>query len=98
MKERSPSNMDIAICPDLRPVYDYEVAQGNVVTRIDAPAGTECEYAIIFGEPLKSLGIPDCEDPPDFMSHWECRDSHYPIEAGFFCREHRHCIAGPIHD
>jgi hypothetical protein len=90
--------MDIAICPDLRLVYDYEVAHGNTVTRIDAPAGTTCEYAIVFAEPLKILGTAATGEMPPVVKHWECRDTHYAIEAGFFCREHRHSIAGPLVD
>jgi hypothetical protein len=90
--------MAISICPDLRLVYDYEVAHGNTVARIDAPAGTECEYAIVFAEPLKIWGTAKTGEISPAVKYWECLDTHYAIEVGFYCREHRHSVAGPAID
>jgi len=90
--------MGLNLCPDLQLVYDYEVAHGNAVIRIDSPAGIECEYAVVFSEPLKICGTPQTDELPSFVMHWESHDSHYPTEAGFFCSEHRHSVAGPVLD
>jgi len=90
--------MNVAICADLRIVYDYEIAHGNTIVRIDAPAGSECEYALVFADSLKIWGTAKTGELPLVVRSWECRDTHYPIEAGFYCGEHRHSIAGPISD
>jgi hypothetical protein len=90
--------MNVAICPDLRLVYDNEIANGNSVERIDAPAGTECEYAVVFNQPLMIWGAPKTAELASTVKYWECRDSHYAIEAGYFCSKHRHSIAGPVPD
>ena len=86
------------LCADLRGVYEYEITHGNMVLRIDEPAGTECPYAVIFAEPLKIWGTPDTGNIPKVVEYWESRDPHYARESGFVCTQHRHAIAGPTSD
>lgn len=88
--------MNSKLCPDLQFICDFELAHGNVVSHIEEPAGTSCEYAVVFTEPLRIVGTAKSEELPPFVTHWESRDPHYPVEAGFFCTKHRHSVAGPI--
>jgi len=86
----------VNLCAELRVIYEYEIAHGNVVASVAAPAGTQCDYAIAFREPLKSWGAAEARSLPDAVRRWECNDTHYALEAGFYCSEHRHSVAGPI--
>lgn len=86
----------LQLCADLRPIYDFELAHGNYVTGVAAPAGMKCDYAVSFAEPLHFIGTPAAENLPATVEYWECCDPHYEIEAGYFCHKHQHSIAGPI--
>jgi hypothetical protein len=92
------SDTKLQLCDDLRLVYDFEVAHGNFVTAISAPAGTKCSYEVIFSEPLKIIGTTNAMQLPEFLQYWENRDPHYDIEAGYFCPKHKHSVAGPLED
>jgi len=88
----------LQLCSDLKVIYDYELAHGNTLAAIAAPAGTECPYAVILAKPLKICETPEADNLPEFIQYWESRDPHYEIEAGFVCSKHRHSIAGPLAD
>ena len=86
----------LKLCSDLRPIYDHELAHGNYVASVTAPAGTKCDYAIVFAEPLNFIDSAAAENLPPTVEYWECRDPHYDIEAGYFCAKHSHSISGPL--
>ena len=78
----------------IRPIYELELSMGNLVERIDRPAGSKCPLAIIFKHELhideiKKMGLPS-------VTYWENYDPHYPIECGYFCESTRHAVAGPF--
>lgn len=80
----------------LRPIVEYELKRGNIIERVDRPAGTRCPLAVIFRKPLDFAGLKATLGLPAEVSTWENRDSHYPLEAGYGCERTRHAIAGPI--
>jgi hypothetical protein len=77
-------------------IYEYEIALGNGVVRVDEPAGTNCPLAVVFEKPLHFGAIAADLVLPVGVEKWENRGTHYPLEAGFVCLETRHCIAGPL--
>ena len=81
---------------NLRNIYEYEVALGNEVLRVDEPAGSNCPLAVVFRQPLHFTEIAANLVVPAAVERWENRDTHYSLEAGFVCRESRHSIAGPL--
>ena len=88
----------LLLCSDLRPIYDHELADGNYVASVAAPAGTKCAYAVTFAAPLTFVDTQAAEGLPSFIQYWECRDPHYDLEAGYFCAKHQHSVAGPLRD
>ena len=83
----------ILLCDDLKEV---EVQHGKTLGYIAEPTGTNCPYAVVFKKPLKIWGTPAAAGLPAVRQAWECRDSHYSLEAGFFCTVHKHSVAGPL--
>ena len=79
----------------LRPICEFEIRRGNQIERVDRPAGSNCPLAIIFAEPLDIAGYVKQHGLPKDVDTWENLDSHYPIEAGYFCERTHHAIAGP---
>jgi hypothetical protein len=80
----------------LRGILEYELARGNLIARIDSPAGTRCPFAVVLAKPLDIRGYKDKHGLPAGTDTWENHDRHYPLEAGFVCERTRHAIAGPI--
>jgi hypothetical protein len=80
----------------LRGIYEYEIALGNRVVSVAEPAGTNCPLSVVFEQPLHFGEIAANVALPVGVEKWENRDTHYSLEAGFLCRETRHCIAGPL--
>ncbi|WP_254512567.1 hypothetical protein [Anatilimnocola floriformis] len=81
---------------DLQPIYDLEIARGNVVSHIEEPAGSTCPYAVVFKLPLAKERILAELTLDAHVRYWESRDPHYSIEAGFYSDASHHSIAGPI--
>ena len=82
---------------DLLPIYRFELDNGgNEVARIDEPSGTTCPYAVVFKKPLNKVAIEGSLDLLPSVKYWECRDPHYPNEAGYYSETTRHALAGPI--
>lgn len=90
--------MNLLLCEDLRVVLDFEIANSNAVLRVDAPANAECDYAVVFSQPLKISISPQSEQLLSGVEYWECEDSHHSIEGGYLCSKHRHAVVGPLHD
>ena len=80
----------------LKKIYDYEIARGNEVERIDRPAGSDCPLAVIFRSPLDISGFVSIYGLPSGVKTWENRDRHYPLEKGYVCEGTRHALAGPL--
>ncbi len=81
---------------DLAPIYNLELRMGNEVARVDEPAGSECPFAIIFQNALHKTEIERDLQLPASVRYWECRDAHYPIEAGYSSDVSKHAVAGPL--
>lgn len=82
----------------LKPIFDWETARGNLVEYIAEPAGSSCPFAVVFAKPLDRAGIEQSIQLASSVKYWESRDSHYSIEAGYYCDASRHSISGPIPD
>lgn len=82
--------------PELTPILAFELARGNAVARVDAPAGTRCPLAVALARPLDREGIEASLQLPPAVVAWESRDLHYPVEAGYASESSGHSIAGPI--
>jgi hypothetical protein len=80
----------------LLPVYKLELSLGNVVARIDCPAGTKCPYAVILKNKINHKAIKEQLELHSSISKWENRDRHYPLESGYSCEKTRHAISGPM--
>jgi len=81
---------------NLKPIYDYELAQGNEVVGVDVEAWSRCPLAIYFRDPLHVEGIVRDLPLAPTVSRWENRDTHYPLEIGYVDSESNHSISGPI--
>lgn len=86
----------INLSVDLSPIYEIELTLGNMVARVDQPAGTECPLAVVFKCPLHHDEISKSLSLPATVRYWECTDSHYAIESGYQCEKSRHTISGPL--
>lgn len=82
------------LSPTLLPIYDLEISKGNIIERVDKPAGTLCPLAVIFKKTLHYVEIKDLRLQPE-VQKYENKDRHYPLESGFFCKRSRHVVAGP---
>jgi hypothetical protein len=80
----------------LQPIVAYELQRGNVIARIDQPAGTRCPLAVIFSKPLDVSGFKQTHGLPIGVDTWENRDRHYLLESGYICERTRHAVAGPV--
>jgi hypothetical protein len=84
------------LTPSLQAVYDLELSLGNLLDRIEEPAGDRCPLAVIFKRPLHKAAIESTLALPSIVEWWESRDPHYSIEGGYVCNETRHAISGPL--
>jgi hypothetical protein len=86
------------LTPALQPIYDFELAQGNRVVRIDEQAWTECPLAVVFKNPLHKTEIDAKLSPPPHLHWFEDTDPHYSVdgEGGYKCSETGHAIIGSL--
>jgi len=84
------------LAPDLHAVFRLELALGNVVARVDEPAGSRSPFAIVFCQPLHKSEIYSKLELPTSVCWWESSDPHYEAEAGFVSDTSRHILAGPL--
>jgi len=82
------------LCSELKDIYDYEIAHGNEVERIDAPAGTDCPLCIVFKLKLKFIASQKKLD--ETVLYWECNDPYYPSQAGYSEQRTKQVICGPM--
>ena len=83
------------LAESLRGVLAFELARGNTIVRVDRPAGSNCPLAVILARPLDVAGFKADHGLPADVDTWVNRDSHYPLEAGYFCERTHHALAGP---
>ena len=79
----------------LQQIYNLELSEGNTVLRIDEPAGSKCELAVVFKCPLHLSKISQKLLLSPKVKKWENIDPHYPLEIGFVCCETGHVVCGP---
>jgi hypothetical protein len=86
------------LCAHLRPVVELELQLGNTIKRVDAPAGTRCPLAVVFLNVLHRTEIERVLRPSAPSGWQESSDLHYEVggTAGYFCREERHFVYGPM--
>lgn len=89
--------MDVSdLSSDLRPILAFELNNGNRIVRVDVGQWTECSYAVVMAEPLRVQDIEKKLALARTVRYWECRDTHYEAQAGFFDDLTRQSIAGPL--
>ena len=84
---------------DLQPIYDYEMANGNSVLRVDEPAGTSCPLAVVFVKPLNKKQIATALKLDRDVTWHENDDPHYEVggTAGFTSKKSHQFVYGPFH-
>ena len=80
---------------NLKNILALELQLGNSVERIDRPAGSECPLAVAMKTPLHHKELQECGNFGT-VEYWENRDSHYPLETGYWCSETKQSISGPL--
>lgn len=81
---------------NLRPIFELELRLGNQIARVDEPAGTSCPLAVVFASALHFDAIGRDLTLSESVERWVSRDPHFRLEAGFLCKDTRHCLAGPL--
>jgi hypothetical protein len=79
------------ICSHLRGVYDYELAHGNAVARVETRPIYGFSYVVVFERDLTIWGNPATGDIPQPVRYWDAGEPRPPsisTEAGFQCPEH----------
>ena len=84
------------LSPNLQPILALEHKLGNIVVRIDEPAGSDCPLAVVFREPLHFLEAEEAGLISNQVHSWQSSDPHYPSEAGFVCLRTKHALVGPL--
>jgi hypothetical protein len=80
----------------LAPMFQWELEHGNIVARVDRPAGSSCPLAIIFVKPLDFEGFASANSTPPGVRTWKNTDPHYPLEKGYACAHTGQALAGPF--
>jgi len=88
--------MQVEMSAALQPVLEFELAKGNRVVRADVKQWANCDFAVTMAEPLHVRDIQQKLRLPSTVRYWECRDTHYELQAGYFDDLARHSIAGPL--
>ena len=79
---------------NLQPIYDLELALGN--SRAEYSTTADGGIYISLAQGLHRAEIEKRLKLPALVEWFENHDPHYPIEGGYFCRETKDCIVGPI--
>ena len=78
-------------------ILDYELQHGNEVERIDEGFWTLGKLIIVMKKPLRLIDDSESRKNLDgSIEFWECRDTHYEVQAGFSCDETKEDIVAPI--
>ncbi|MEZ6046259.1 MAG: hypothetical protein R3C11_11960 [Planctomycetaceae bacterium] len=88
-------HIETRLSASLKPIYELELSLGNLVARVDEPAGSKCPYSVVFAKPLHRSDIQKL-DLPESVQYWECHDPHYEINGGYQCELSQHCVEGPL--
>jgi len=83
------------ISEELKQIIELELKLGNLIERIDEPAGSQCPKAIIFKNKLHLDKIRRLKLSAD-IKFWENHDAHYPLECGFNSTSTKETIVGPL--
>jgi len=86
----------IELSADLFSIYQLEVDLGNAVARIDKDGWSDCLYSVVFRHPLHLGEIREQLALPPSVTYWECHDSHYELQAGFYSEDSKQSVAGPL--
>ena len=81
---------------NLKPIYDLEITEGNIVASIDCPAGSTCPLAITFKYGLHHFKIDNELSLNSEVERFTNKDAHYPKEAGYVCNQTGHVVSGPL--
>jgi hypothetical protein len=81
---------------DLWAALDFELSKGNKIARVDQPAGTRCQLAVVFSARLHIGEFVAEKGLPPSVEVWENRDTHYAVERGYVSTTSRHAISGPL--
>lgn len=84
-----------SLCKTLQPILEAELAEGNSIESIDAPAGSNCPFAINLKNRINHSKISELS-LCNTVEAWENKDRHYPVQSGYSCTKFKHSIAGPL--
>lgn len=83
------------LCKTLQPILKSELAEGNSIESIDAPAGTSCPLAINLKNKINHVAISKLS-LVNTVENWQNKDRHYSQQSGYSCTKYKHSIAGPL--
>ena len=82
-------------CPEIDLVIKLAEDSGNKVTDVSF-AWSAVDKVFYMTEPLTNNFKEKIQLEISALEYWRCEDSHYALEDGFTCKEHRASIAFPI--
>jgi len=86
---------DDRLCKTLQPILEAELAGGNSIESIEAPAGAKCPFAINLKNKINHKKI-SLLSLSNTVEKWQNTDRHYSVQSGYFCTKYKHSIAGPM--
>ncbi|OEF99572.1 hypothetical protein BHF71_08475 [Vulcanibacillus modesticaldus] len=82
------------ICNHLKPIIDHELSKGNKIQEISK--GWSNAVLVIDLEKRMDVQYERSDmNLSEYVKYWENKDSHYPLQKGFYCEKCKHSIAGP---
>lgn len=81
------------LCAHLRPLVDALLRGGARVEAIDS-GWTKAQHVLTLSEGLNADAAKR-EARAHGLEFWQNNDSHYSIEYGWFCVEHKHAVSWP---
>ena len=83
-----------SVCEHLRDACLRELENGNEILQIvDTVDG--CQLNVVFRDTLSIFGSSARQDFDACVRGWAPCDPHLQIDAGFYCKIHRHAMTGP---